>query len=190
MPPKPKFTREEIIEAAVGIVSEKGMEGLTARELGNVLGSSARPIFTVFRNMEELLEEVREGAMKRFNTYAQDMIPDMPLFKQIGMKMVLFGMNESKLYQFLFMRDEGKQITIDDMFERLGSDVQLCIRAIQDDYGLDKGDARTLFENIWIYTFGIGALCATGMCSFSEERVGQMLSTEFQAMMQLLKADN
>ena len=26
MPPKPKFTRGEIVEAAVGLVSEQGME--------------------------------------------------------------------------------------------------------------------------------------------------------------------
>ena len=30
------------------IVSEKGVEALTAKELGDALGASARPIFTVF----------------------------------------------------------------------------------------------------------------------------------------------
>ena len=43
MPPKPRFTREEI-------------------------GSSARPIFTVFRSMEELQQEVRSAAMRRFES--------------------------------------------------------------------------------------------------------------------------
>ena len=48
MPPKPKFTREEIVQTALDIVSRKGVEALTAKELGDALGSSARPIFTVF----------------------------------------------------------------------------------------------------------------------------------------------
>ena len=34
MPPKPKFSREEIVQAALKIVSEKGVEALTAKELG------------------------------------------------------------------------------------------------------------------------------------------------------------
>ena len=34
MPPKPMFTREEIVQAALDIVSERGIEALTARELG------------------------------------------------------------------------------------------------------------------------------------------------------------
>ena len=54
MPPKPKFTKEEIVAAALELVSEKGIEALTARELGVRLGSSARPIFTAFNSMEEV----------------------------------------------------------------------------------------------------------------------------------------
>ena len=33
-----------------------------------------------------------------------------------------------------------------------------------------------------------GALCATRVCRFSEEKLGQMLSVEFQAMMLLVKS--
>lgn len=36
--------------------------------------------------------------------------------------------------------------------------------------------------------FGVGALCATRVCRFSEEQLGQMLSTEFSAMMLLVKS--
>ena len=35
MPPKLKFTRDEIVQAALTIVSEKGFEALTAKELGD-----------------------------------------------------------------------------------------------------------------------------------------------------------
>ena len=51
MPPKPKFTKDEIVQAALEVVSQKGVEALTAKELGDALGSSARPIclLTVWR---------------------------------------------------------------------------------------------------------------------------------------------
>ena len=39
MPPKPKFTREEIVAAALDIVRERGLKGLTARDLGARLGA-------------------------------------------------------------------------------------------------------------------------------------------------------
>ena len=69
MPPKPKFERREIVEAALDLVSRRGPEALTARNLGERLGSSARPIFTVFQGMDELRQEVRTAAMARFEAY-------------------------------------------------------------------------------------------------------------------------
>lgn len=188
MPPKPKFTREQIVQTALKLVSEKGIEGLTARELGAALGSSARPIFTVFQNMEELQGEVRKAAMSRFEGYAEHTLPGMPLFKQIGMQMVLFGLQEPKLYQVLFMQENHGAHCFEDMFGELGPTAEICIQAIEKDYGLTAKQAKTLFENMWIYTFGVGALCATKVCSFSQEQLGQMLSTQFRAMMELLHA--
>lgn len=188
MPPKPKFTKEEIVQAALEIVSQKGVEALTAKELGDALGSSARPIFTVFNSMKEVQDEVRAAAMHRFESFAEQKLPGMPLFKQVGMQMVLFGAREPKLYRLLFMQEDRNAVSFDDVFGALGPTAETCIGLIRDEYAMSEQDARLLFENVWIYTFGVGALCATRVCRFSEEKLGQMLSTEFQAMMLLVKA--
>ena len=183
MPPKPKFTKEQIITAALELVSEKGMEALTARELGAKLGSSARPIFTAFNSMEEVQEEVRKAALKRFESYAEKAMHYTPVFKQVGMQMILFAMEEPKLYQLVYMSDNAGAADFDSIVQRLGDVAQLCMDVIQRDYGLDQKEARVLFEHVWIYTFGIGALCATGMCRFSQEEIIQMLGQEFMAML-------
>ena len=188
MPPKPKFTREEIVQTALEVVSQKGVEALTAKELGDALGTSARPILTVFSSMKQVQDAVREAAMRRFESFAGQKLPDMPLFKQVGMQMVLFGAREPKLYQLLFMQENRNAVSFDDVFGELGPTAQTCIRLIQEEYAMSEADARLLFENVWIYTFGVGALCATRMCQLSEEKMGQMLSTEFQAMMLLVKS--
>ena len=47
MPPKAKFSKEQITEAGLQIVREKGADSLTARALGEKLGSSSCPVFTV-----------------------------------------------------------------------------------------------------------------------------------------------
>ena len=183
MPPKPKFTKEEIVAAALELVSEKGIEALTARELGVRLGSSARPIFTVFSSMEEVQEEVRAAALKRFESYAEKAMHYTPVFKQVGMQMILFAMEEPKLYQLVYMSENAGATDFKGIVERLGDVAQLCVDVIQRDYVLSKNDAKALFEHVWIYTFGIGALCATGMCRFSQEEIIQMLGQDFMAML-------
>ena len=188
MPPKPKFTKEAIIEAALELVSEKGMSALTSRDLGSRLGSSARPIFTVFNSMEEVQEEVKKAAIKRFESYAEKAIHYTPAFKQIGMQMILFAKEEPKLYQLGFMTENHNNHNFDDIYERLGDVAIQCVDVIQKDYGLSEADAKKLFEHVWIHTFGIGALCATGMCDFSEEQIIEMLGHDFVAMLVHIKS--
>lgn len=187
MPPKPKFTKGQIIKAALDLVSESGIERLTARELGAKLGASARPLFTVFDGMGELQSEVRAAAMSRFENFEAQGIDGMPLFKQAGVKMVLFGMQEPKLYQLLFMQENKDAMTFDDIFDNLGETAVKCVETIESTYSLSKEQAKTLFAHTWVYTFGIGALCATRACVFSLEQISQMLTQDFTAMLTVLK---
>lgn len=187
MPPKPKYTKEQIIDTALVIVSKKGMQALTARELGNALNTSVSPIFTMFNSMQEVQAEVKEAAMRCFEGYAHRTDREMPLFKQIGMQMILFAKEEPNLYQVLFMSPNNDVRNFDDIYGKLGSVADESIELIVHDYGLSQNDARALFEHSWIHTFGIGVMCATGMCQFSDDEISKMLTEDFTAMMALLK---
>ena len=67
MPPKCKFTRDEIIAAALDIARKDGLYAVTARSLGEKLGSSSKPIFSIFENMEEVLEATLLAARAVYN---------------------------------------------------------------------------------------------------------------------------
>lgn len=188
MPPKPKFTKDEIVAAALDMVSERGMEALTARDLGQRLGSSARPIFTVFENMEAVQKEVRKAAMQRFNDYTNEGVQYTPAFKQFGMQMILFAKEEPKLFQMLFMTENEKAKRFEDVFEELGDMSKLCIELIIKDYQLAEQEAMQLFKHVWIHTFGIGALCAAKVCDFDEKEVSEMLTESFIGMMMVVKS--
>ena len=188
MPPKAKFTKEQITKAALCVVSEKGAQALTAKELGAALGTSTTPIFTVFNSMQEVQDAVMLAAMERFEEYAHKAAHLGPVFKQVGMQMILFAKEEPKLYQFIFMSSISEAQTFDDIYAHLGSIADECLDVLQKDYDLSKDNAKTLFEHVWIHTFGIGALCATGMCDFSHEQIAEMLTQDFTAMMMLMKS--
>ena len=188
MPPKAKFSREQITKAALSVVSEKGAQALTAKELGAALGTSTTPIFTVFNSMQEVQDAVMLAAMERFEEYAHKAAHLGPVFKQVGMQMILFAKEEPKLYQLIFMSSISEAQTFDDIYAHLGSVADECLDVLQKDYDLSKDSAKTLFEHVWIHTFGIGALCATGVCDFSHEQIAEMLTQDFTAMMMLMKS--
>lgn len=58
MPPKTKFDKDAIVEAALDIAKEKGLSGISARSVANRLKSSVAPIYVNFATVEELVEAV------------------------------------------------------------------------------------------------------------------------------------
>lgn len=188
MPPKPKYTKEEIVAAALGIVSRSGIDALTAKSLGNALNTSATPIFTVFNSMQEVADAVKAAAMERFESYAHRMGSDMPIFKQVGMQMVEFAKEEPQLYRLVFMSPNSDVRSFADIYAHLGGVADECLDTIQRDYGLSRADAKALFEHSWIHTYGIATLCATGMCDLTREEISNMLTKDFTAMMTLLQS--
>lgn len=188
MPPKARFTREEIIETALNLAADKGIKALTARELGSALGSSTRPIFTAFSSMEEVLVEVRRAALDKFEEYARKAEEFAPVYKELGLQMVRFASEQPKLYRLLFMTEKPEAKSFDDVFANLGDIATLCVEVIQRDYKLSYEDARLLFQHNWIHTYAVGALIATGVCLFTEKEIQDMLSREFVGMLMLIKS--
>ena len=188
MPPKPKFTREEIIEAALKIAANKGMKAVTSRELGATLGSSARPIFTAFKNMDEVLDEVRKAAFERFYEYTNSAVDFTPMFKQVGLQMIRFADEQPKLYRLLFMSENAEARSFDDVFVSLGELGVQCVEAIMRDYDMSRADAMLLFSHSWVYTYGIGSLIASGTCRFEQQQIQDMLSQNFVATLTLIKS--
>ena len=188
MPPKAKFSREDIIGAALKLVRERGMDALTARSLAEELGSSAQPIFTVFKNMDEVQEEVKKAALQVFNEYAREAAEYTPAFKQIGILMVRFASKEPKLFQLLYMWERKESEGFFEHIERLGGMADASIAILQKEYGLTKEEALALFQQVWIFTFGISVLCATKTCAFSEEEIEELLGREFISMLMYIKS--
>lgn len=186
MPPKPKYTKDEIISAALDIAAKKGIEAITAKELSGALGASTSPIFTLFDSVQQIRNEVRLAAMRRFEAYAKSVLQSTPRFKQVGLQMVRFAIEEPQLYKLCFMSPSIVPNDFGSIYNRLGSVAEDCIDFIQKDYGLDAEVSKRVFEHVWVHTFGIGALCATGMCRFTNEQITQMLEQDFAAIMQLV----
>jgi len=71
MPPKQRYTREEVIATALDIARKDGLSTVTARDLGKRLGCSSSPVFTAFRNMDEVISETVKAARELYNDYIE-----------------------------------------------------------------------------------------------------------------------
>lgn len=187
MPPKAKFTKEQITEAALEIVRTNNFESLTARMLGKSLGSSACPIFTVFQNMEEVQQAVIEAAKNVYREYVKKGLSETPAFKGVGTQYILFARNEPKLFQILFMSEQTKLPDFDNVLPVIEESYDEILASITIGYGISEKNAKKLYEHLWIYTHGIATLCATKMCHFTSEEISQRMTEVFLSLFNKMK---
>ena len=188
MPPKAKYTREEIVQMALEMARKKGIDAVVARELAKELGTSTSPIFTTFKSMEELQKEVRQLALKEFESYVSDAVNFTPAFKYVGLKMIEFAMREPKLFQLVYMREHDGSQSFAMLVEELGDTVGVCIEIMQKEYALSQEEAEVLFRQVWLHTFGICVLVAGKVCRLTPEEISEMLSMEFKGSLMLIKS--
>lgn len=176
MPPRAKFTREEIIKAALCIVEGEGFDCLTARSLAVKLGSSPRPIFTVFESMEEVQGEVISCARRIYEHYEDEGMDGEHAFKGSGTGYIRFAAEHPKLFQLLFMKEQPSIPNIDSVLISIDNYYEKILNSIQSEYGFGRETAKDIYLHMWIYSHGIATLIATKVCSFSEEEISEMLT--------------
>lgn len=187
MPPKAKFTKEEIVDAAFHIVKTDGFEALTSRALGTRLGSSARPIFTVFQSMDEVQQAVIEAAKALYKGYVdQGLMWEHP-FKGVGTQYILFSIQEPKLFQILFMTEQPQIPDFSGVLPLIEESYEEILLSIQNDYGISRHLAEKLYHHLWIYTHGIATLCATKMCRFTGEEISSMITEVCTSILKNIK---
>ncbi len=181
MPPKVKYEKSQIIDAAVQLVRESGFENLTARRLAGKLGCSVCPIFTVFKSMEEVADGTMAAIRRIYDGYVAEGLKSKPAFKGVGQQYIAFAASEPKLFETLFMRKQA-DIPYDKILASIEDNYNAILQSIEDEYGLDEAKSKQLYLHMWIYTHGIAALCVSGMCSFRAEEMGDMLTQCFKGM--------
>ena len=183
MPPKAKFTKEDIVKVGLEILRKSDISSVTAREIGKHLKSSARPIFTLYSSMSEVIEDTEKEAKRIYSTYVQDGLKKDLAFKGVGQAYITFAMKEPKLFQLLFMKKQDKQIGVNKILPEIEENYDAIVNSISDNYPASKETAVDLYRHLWIYSHGIATLCATSMCSFTGEEIGQMITEVFIALL-------
>ena len=176
MPPKPKYTKEEIVNAAFDLTREKGIDAVVAREVGKRLNTSSSPIFTIWSSMEELKEDVRRLAIQKYREYMADIFDYFPSFKEFGMRCVGFAAEEPNLFRLLFLTKREEHSPYARFKQEFESIFIPLVEEIMSQFGLSKSDAEDLLSQMILFANGIAAYVLTDENSFSRETVSRDLS--------------
>lgn len=172
MAPKHKFTRDEMVAAALDLVKERGEGDLTAKALATMLGISTQPVFTCFGTMDALRADVTDAAEALFDRYASEGLAASVPFYGFGMAYIRFARENPEIYRMLFLSAGGKNAALRAM-EHAQAAVQPSLMHI---YRLSAADADRYFRDVWLAVHGLAALIVTDSCPYTEEQVGHILT--------------
>lgn len=189
MPTKIKISKDMILDAAFEIVRKDGMEKLSNRELASKLKCSIRPIYYQFENVEEMQKELYLKIEQYFYKFILDnMVEEIPKYKQVGINYIKFAKKEKKLFQTLFMTDVG--LTPDAFVLKAGEDYKEIEKLIKISANIKEEDIRDFHTKMWIFCHGIATLVANDTIKLTDNQIQDLLSYEFQALMLLEENPN
>ena len=175
MPPSVKFTKEELVNAALQVVREKGTAALTTRQIAAVLGVSTRPIFTYFQNMQQVQEAGRQAAQALYHSYIKKGLEQVHPFIGLGEQYIRFATQEPELYRLLFLPlAPGSENKAMEEMERTQN---LVLEFLQQIYQLDEAAAKRFFRDVWLVAHSLAALIVTNCCPYSPEEIRQILTS-------------
>lgn len=174
MAPKNKFTRKEMVAAAVRVVQKRGEAALTAKSLAEELGTSTQPVFTCFGTMEALKAEVYVAAERLFDEYLTKGLKEKISFLGFGSQYIRFARKEPELYRLLFLMrpdDVGS-----GAFAAMRHMQELVRPSLVEIYHISAQEADRYFRDLWLVVHSLATLIVTGDCPYSDREIGQILT--------------
>ncbi len=175
MPAKKQITREKILECALELVRERGMDGLNMRTLAQKCKCSTQPLYLSFSGVEEIKSELTKMILSVYDKFVRDEIASgrYPEYKAIGMGYIGFARKEKEFFKYLFMRSRvGDDGLGENSFDK---DAMLIMKS----YGLYEDDARRLHAEMWVFVHGIATMYATGYLDWDWDTVSMMLTDAY-----------
>lgn len=180
---KETITKNEILNAAFEMTRQNGFSQVSARTLAAKAGCSTQPIFRVYKNMEELGEELYGKAVQFFNDYYENFpkISDTP-FVNLGLAYIRFAQEEQQLFRLVFMAENRHGRSLYDLLNGSNGSV---VREINNAKFYGCKDPSSMFMRMWIFIHGSACMSLTGDYDLQEEDTVKLLEESYKAFLNL-----
>ena len=177
--PIQRFDRNSVLDAALGIVRERGYDTLSTRTVAERAGCSVQPIYSLFGGMDGLMQALYEHARAWVTSYNAAHAGDgANLFESNGIAHLRLAREEPQLFTFLYLSPYLGVRNLEELYASVTQPgVEECIMELGH---LSAEAAHELYLNMVIYTHGLAVVLSTG-AELSGEELAQRIDAAFRA---------
>ena len=157
MPPKTKFDKNAILNAAFEIAIEKGFSGITARSVANRLNCSVAPIYVNFATVDELVEAV----VQRVFAISEELLTKQKgqsMFEKIGKASLVFAREYPVLFRELSIQPNPYM----DSYETLENTMLESMAEDKATQGWTLKERKRLLLKLRVFQMGLSVMVANG----------------------------
>lgn len=174
MPPKPKITKDMVIDAAFTIARDAGAEQINARTVSERLNCSTQPVMYHFATIAEL----KQAAYDKANLYHSEYLLDVSESQEgillgIGINYIRFAVEEPHLFCFLFQSGFAVENSLLEMID--SKDLVPVLSTMQKAMHMNPAQTKEIFITLSMFVHGYASIIANNSLEYDEELIKQHL---------------
>jgi len=150
------YSKETILAKAFDMAVDVGMTSITARTLAKRIGCSTAPIYTAYKNIDELKSDIQGKTYEKINEWTLVPYTD-DTFLNIGVGLLVFARDYTNLYREIFINSSTDEFGLKYLEE--------FVNRMKTGYISDlftHGETRIILSKMWVFTHGLATIICSG----------------------------
>lgn len=162
-------SKETISKKAVVMINKYGWEHLNARNLAKELKISTKPLYRIYKGMDEIKEDVYKEIYKQYDEFITSRVDNKNALVTLCVAYVEFAKKYKNLFISLFLSNNLSWKSIDDVLNEKWN--QGAIINLVNKQGYTFEEAKNLFMHVWLYSNGLATLIATNQITLDDKEI-------------------
>ena len=176
MAAKKRITRDAIFAGAVQVIRDRGPNALSVRNIAGALGCSTQPLYSEFRNLEQLQEELLVYIREKY------LAVQCSSYKDFARFFLRFAEEEPALFRYFYLRRRPPE-------ERLLDDANgdLTVELLSRNLEMPSEETWEMHCRMQYYCYGIGVMIATGYRTMDHQEIEEELTAFYSILLRHYK---
>ncbi len=154
-----KIDKETLLKVALKMVEEEGLESINARDLAKKAEISTKPIYRLYKSLDELKSDVNDIIKKEYDDFIIKRVDNKNALITVCVAYIEFAQMHKNYFRSMFLSNNLKWQSVDDVLNEKWN--QSTIINLVNKHSLKFDEAKNLFMNVWLYANGMATLIAS-----------------------------
>ncbi len=161
--------KETLLNVAIKMVEEEGLESINARSLATKAGISTKPIYRIYSSLDDLKQDLVSIIKKEYDAFIMKRVDNKNALITVCVAYIEFAQMHKNYFRSMFLSNNLKWHSVNDVLNEKWN--QSTIINLVNKQGLSFDEAKSLFMHVWLYANGLATLIACNDLTINNKEI-------------------